>query len=814
LHRCSGEDIIINNERLRFLKNLLIYVGGALSIQGISALALPLWILYFSPTEYGIFALLHTCQTIGAMAIGLNLGHVFIMHYCHTAADKKRELIRHIYGVLFLSNLFWLLALIPFYSVLCSYLFDNTLSPFYLFLGIVVASLNSIKTLSFLYLQQTEQPHAFTTLHLFENSSYLCIMLIGVILFDGRIGAILIAQLCSSLSTLALIVWREKPELQGPLPSLSITKKYLVEGGSMYPLLVSTHLFTIGDRLVMKHFTNLHAVGLYAFANKFTDLFLTLFITPLRRTYIPYIQRQYKQALNQGYAENSWHLACYIGLGVIALCGAFFIGKPLLVYFVPSRFHQALPYLFCLAPSAVICGAFVFCNSLHWYTKNTVLLTKLLTAAATGNVVLNCLLVTRWGGFGCAFSTLVCNAAYFTSAWYFHRRTFQHLHTPDETSLPMKILHFIDSLKSGGTPTVFKTVIEGLHKEDQTVEHVVAYLHDGPVRNELEKQGVRTIHLSPLFSRYDITLLPRFMNIIRGERPHVTHTAMTNALFFGRLASWLMRVPNVSGVHEDMNYVGRFSQYGMRVMGGMATRYIAITQQAKDTLLTFQKKSFQPAHIDVVYNGLDLPLIRQQAAADPVTRQSIGLADDAFVVGGVGRFSPEKSFDVLIKSFAKLKSASSQKVQLCLVGYGPQEQEFRQLCHSLGIAHDVIFAGHQSNPFPFYSLFDAFVLSSQTEGGTALVLLEAMVFGVPVITTHDRDTHETITDGVDGYFVPVNDTAAIANRLQLLLTNVELRSRLGEAGKQLVEQNYSADIMAKQYLAVFTKTANSRKEKA
>ena len=379
----------------------------------------------------------------------------------------------------------------------------------------------------------------------------------------------------------------------------------------------------------------------------------------------------------------------------------------------------------------------------------------------------------------------------------------------------MKILHLIDNLSIGGAPIVLHTVIKELQKSTPHDEHVIVYIHDGPYRKKFEDLGVPLRRLHLFIPRYDPFLLPQLLRIVWQEKPDTLHAALTHSWLHGRLAGWLTRTPIVCAIHGDVTKNGRFPLLCLHTMGHLAQHYVAITEQTKETLLKEQNRFFDPARTSVVYNGIDVPMIRQHATRKPLTRTDIGLDENAFVVGSIGRLSHEKSPDILVRSFAALSHRLQQEnypdpIQLCIVGDGPEKEELQQLVKDLGIAAQVFFFSGTLNPFPYYPLFDTFVLSSQTEGGAALVLLEAMSFGVPVITTHDRPTHEQITHGVDGYYVPVNDVTAIANHLHTLATDKTKRHTIGDTGKKLVEQRYSATVMAQQYLDIFKSAAQKR----
>lgn len=377
-----------------------------------------------------------------------------------------------------------------------------------------------------------------------------------------------------------------------------------------------------------------------------------------------------------------------------------------------------------------------------------------------------------------------------------------------------KIIHIIDNLDLGGVQTLLPSILTPLQKKDPTVEHVVAYIKDGPRRTLIEDAGFRTVHLKQYLPRYPFCLLPQLLFLVLREKPSIIHALLPHGWFIGRLIGWITRVPVVCSVHGFLDYkeYGRYPRVGMRLMGHLAARYITAHQEGKKALMTHQNRFLAPARVTTIYNGADVEQLRHRAYSQPRTRKEFGIADDAFLIGCVSRLSPEKSVDTLLKAFARLKekcisSGQLRPLQLCIVGDGNEWNKLHSLAQTLGINQDTFFLGQQENPLPFYPLFDCSVLPSQFEGGFAMVLLEAMSLGTPLVMTHRHKSHELITQGENGFFVPVNDFEALCEKLYIMLTSPEVREKFSENGTKLMQGTYSSDRMATEYLQTFREVA-------
>lgn len=138
--------------------------------------------------------------------------------------------------------------------------------------------------------------------------------------------------------------------------------------------------------------------------------------------------------------------------------------------------------------------------------------------------------------------------------------------------------------------------------------------------------------------------------------------------------------------------------------------------------------------------------------------------------------------------------------------YGQGDQtDYRQLmaelgidsnrCHLNGPVEDVVKAYQESS---------IFVLSSRFEG-FGMVLIEAMACGLPVVSFDcPAGPDEIITDGVDGLLVPSGDVHALAEKLMVLMTDENLRRRLGQQARQTA-QRYEMTTIANQWIALFEK---------
>ena len=174
----------------------------------------------------------------------------------------------------------------------------------------------------------------------------------------------------------------------------------------------------------------------------------------------------------------------------------------------------------------------------------------------------------------------------------------------------------------------------------------------------------------------------------------------------------------------------------------------------------------------------------------------------------IGRYAYQKGYDLLLQAWAELsrirESENGEEWTLDIYGQGDQT-DYRQLMAELGIdSNRCHLNGPVENVVKAYQESSIFVLSSRFEG-FGMVLIEAMACGLPVVSFDcPAGPDEIITDGVDGLLVPSGDVHTLAEKLMLLMSDENLRRRLGQQARQTA-QRYDMTVLVNQWTALFEK---------
>ena len=179
-----------------------------------------------------------------------------------------------------------------------------------------------------------------------------------------------------------------------------------------------------------------------------------------------------------------------------------------------------------------------------------------------------------------------------------------------------------------------------------------------------------------------------------------------------------------------------------------------------------------------------------------------GPRSDGPIIGALGRLHHNKAFDILIRAFATLPSG-----MLWLAGEGPERAILGNLANELGVGERVAFLGWQEDPQAVIRALDILVCPSRHEP-FGNVIAEGMACGKPVVSTRTNGGLELIEDGVNGLLVPVDKDCAMADALDLLITDLALATHLGGNGRDHWQANLSPQKVTGDWITFLEKVAN------
>ncbi|MET9071096.1 glycosyltransferase family 4 protein [Streptomyces sp. NPDC004232] len=205
--------------------------------------------------------------------------------------------------------------------------------------------------------------------------------------------------------------------------------------------------------------------------------------------------------------------------------------------------------------------------------------------------------------------------------------------------------------------------------------------------------------------------------------------------------------------------------------------------------------------------GVDEKTFHPGSGGDEV-RARLGLADRPVVVC-VSRLVPRKGQDTLVRALPRILAAEPDTV-LLIVGGGPYERDLRRLADETGVAASVRFTGAVpwSELPAHYGAGDVFAMPCRTRRGgldvegLGIVYLEASATGLPVVAGDSGGAPDAVLDGETGWVVRGGSPEEAADRIVPLLQDPGLRRRMGERGRQWVEERWRWDLLAEKLKAL------------
>jgi glycosyltransferase involved in cell wall biosynthesis len=226
------------------------------------------------------------------------------------------------------------------------------------------------------------------------------------------------------------------------------------------------------------------------------------------------------------------------------------------------------------------------------------------------------------------------------------------------------------------------------------------------------------------------------------------------------IAMFATQLP-IIGVHHAF---GDYQRRGRQLFAHLFRRrlsLIGVSDAVRDDLRKCLPK-WPTGRIRTLYNRIDVEALQASQLTEGPAREALGLAQDAWIVGNVGRLHPDKDQSTLLRGFALALPLLPERAELAIVGSGRLEQDLIELARELGIESRLRLLGQVADARRYFAAFDVFALSSDHEP-FGMVLLEAMAAGVPVVATACGGAREVV-EGV-GVLFPLGDAERLAEAL-------------------------------------------------
>lgn len=374
---------------------------------------------------------------------------------------------------------------------------------------------------------------------------------------------------------------------------------------------------------------------------------------------------------------------------------------------------------------------------------------------------------------------------------------------------PLRIMHVVSSLGRGGAELGILKLVSGLDPE--IFEHRLCATRD------FDPDFVHAFQLDSVFNvagRSDSTFqFPffRLKKLFERHRPDIVHTRNWGALEAvpaARRAGVPVIIHSEHGYEVDMLKGMQLRRRLFRHFAyAMTDAVFAVTRELRDYHAL--QAWISPERIGVMYNGVDTERFSASPEKRNRVRNELCISSSTFVIGSVGRLVAIKDYRTLLRA-AEIIAQRGKDIRVVLVGEGREREILEaQVRSSAELSGRVTLAGASDSVPDLLNAMDVYVLSSLREG-MSNTLLEAMSTSLPIVATRMGGNPEAIEEQRSGFFFFPGDVVHLADLLERLCSDTELRKRLGAASRDRAVAEFSLRQMLQRYHALYLEQAQRR----
>lgn len=300
------------------------------------------------------------------------------------------------------------------------------------------------------------------------------------------------------------------------------------------------------------------------------------------------------------------------------------------------------------------------------------------------------------------------------------------------------------------------------------------------------------------------------VQLFRDHRIDVVHSHEFTMAVYGTMSSRVMGLPHIITMHGGLKVCKALRRR-------IALRWAIRTSDHAVVVSRATQKQFSidlgvsPSLFTVVPNG-----VPGQTGDASGVRAEFGIGERDCVLLAVGVLDRNKGHRILLEALARLDSCgltSPWKLIIVGGGGGDQHQSLLEYIHAEGLGGRVHIVLNRNDIADLLALADVFVMPSFWEG-LSMALLEAMVARRAIVASAAGGIPEAILDGREGLLVPPGEVASLADALRLVLADPARRAALGEAAAARANRDFTVELMAERYEALYANAYSKRQRTA
>lgn len=370
--------------------------------------------------------------------------------------------------------------------------------------------------------------------------------------------------------------------------------------------------------------------------------------------------------------------------------------------------------------------------------------------------------------------------------------------------MKMKILYIIPNLEIAGTEKHLINLISNLDSNRFEV-CVCCIVKLGKLGDFFKKSG-RNITCLNRRNIYDPRILLDIYRLIKRYKFDIVHTYLFSFHYLGIIPARLCGVPIIISSRRELATWKRWYHRFLENLGNKFTdKVIACSEAARE--FSLQTENLSQDKIITIYNGINLKEFYPRPRNTQILNE-FGFNETDNIIGMVTKFVEVKGHKTALEAIAKVTNVYSQ-IKCLLVGDGHLRKETEKRMKDLKLDKNVRFVGLRDDVTQILSIIDIFISTSLSES-LPNTILEAMACGLPVVATNVGGIPEIVINAETGILVPSRDPSALAKAINILLENEQLREKMGQQGRKIVEEKFNLERMIKDYENLYEKLFYSK----
>ena len=363
----------------------------------------------------------------------------------------------------------------------------------------------------------------------------------------------------------------------------------------------------------------------------------------------------------------------------------------------------------------------------------------------------------------------------------------------------MKVLHIVENFVGAGLENVVKDLVIG-SISNEIQPYICVLNQHGHCGTVVKKKGIQVFDLKrKQLNKNDFQIIKELKKLIEDLNIDIIHAHNFTSLYYGILSAFFKKIRILVTFHGFTDW-----SIKKRIFYSIVFKRfkIIVVNDAMKKHYSFLNNFFTE-NINTVFNGININQFNRNT--DTQLREQLGINQNDFVIGSVGRLSPVKNQIMQLKTIAKLKKDKKNLKLLLITGNSPDSIDLKeklfQEAVKLDVKDNLILLDFRKDVPALLSIMDVFIMTSLTEG-TSLALLEAMASGLPVVVSDVGGNSRIVNNGVNGFLYNLSDEDTLINIIMNLFNDENLRKCIGDEAKQTAS-GYSTASMVDSYLLTY-----------